>query len=129
MALPRDIRKAVVAVVDDDRRLLEALQDLFESAGHDVRAFSSASEFLASDSFNEVACLVCDVCMPGMDGWGLQRVASIRRPGLPIVMMTAHANEEKFISPKFVGREPELFRKPFDGQLLLRAVESLLRDG
>lgn len=127
MVGPGDIRKGVVAVVDDDRRLLEALQDLFESAGHEVRVFSSANAFLACDCFDDVACLVSDICMPGMDGWGLQRIAAQRRPELPIIMMTAHANEAKFIASRCIGRVPELFRKPFDAQLLLRAVESRLR--
>ncbi|MET3918446.1 FixJ family two-component response regulator [Variovorax sp. OAS795] len=129
MADPLETLQSVVAVVDDDRRMLEGLQDLLESAGHAVRVFSSASAFLASDSFEAAGCLICDICMPGMDGWGLQRLASLRRPELPVILMTAHVDEAKFISSRCIGRKPELFKKPFDGPSLLRTVDSCLRRG
>jgi FixJ family two-component response regulator len=129
VAEPRVMGKAVVAVVDDDRRMLEALQDLLESAGHDVRAFPSASAFLTSACFDNVDCVICDVCMPGMDGWGVQRQAALRRPTLPIILITAHANEARFTSARCIGTAPEIFRKPFDSRLLLQAVESRLRGG
>src|SRR5690606_26546737 len=41
-------KRNIVAIVDDDPRLLESLEDLLESAGYEARTFSSAGTFLAS---------------------------------------------------------------------------------
>lgn len=129
MADPLESLASLVVVVDDDRRILEGLQDLLESAGHDVRVFSSASAFISSDSFETAGCLICDICMPGMDGWGLQRLVSLRRPELPIILITAHVDEAKILSSRCIGRVPALFMKPFDGPLLLQTVRSCLGRG
>ncbi|GAA4330864.1 hypothetical protein GCM10023165_04820 [Variovorax defluvii] len=116
--------KAVVAIVDDDYRMLEALQDLLESADYDVRAFSSASAFLVSPCFERVDCLICDICMPGIDGWFVQRQVALRRPTLPLILITAHAVDAKLNCSRCIGKQPELFMKPLDSRLLLQSIQS-----
>src|SRR2546422_1176637 len=54
---PRPRMTFVVAVVDDDARILESLEDLLESAGHAVRLFTSATALLENCSFAEIDCL------------------------------------------------------------------------
>lgn len=65
--------KLVVAVVDDDESVRESLPDLLQSFGLSAHAYSSAEEFLASDSIGQTKCLVLDIAMPGMTGLALQR--------------------------------------------------------
>jgi FixJ family two-component response regulator len=119
-------RRGIVAVVDDDSRMLESLQDLLESDGYEARVFSSAKAFLASGSLYAIGCLICDICMPEMDGWALQRLVTLQRPDLPIILITAHAVSALTVAARCSGRLPPLFKKPFDGQSLLRAIRSLL---
>src|SRR5262249_28459416 len=80
--------KSLVAIVDDAPRLLESLEELLESAGHAVRAFSSAQTLLDSDALPDIDCLITDIGMPGMNGFDLQSLVSERRPDLPVFLIT-----------------------------------------
>ena len=114
--------KALVAIVDDDQRLLESLEDLLESAGHNVQAFSSAQKLLSSKALSEIDCLITDIGMPGMDGFELQRVMSEKRPDVPVILITGR--HEFADLPK--AKQRWFFRKPFDGQALLAAIGDAL---
>lgn len=109
----------LVAIVDDDMRLLESLQDLLESAGYGVRAFPSAQALLASAAVPEIDCLITDIGMRGMDGFELQRLMRERRPGLPVILITGRHE----ITELPHARHNRFFRKPFDGQALLAAID------
>jgi FixJ family two-component response regulator len=117
----------VVAVVDDDLRVLESLEDLLESAGYGVRLFSAAQKLLKSCSFTEIDCLISDISMPVIDGFELQRLAHLARPDLPIFLITGHDLSEQAIAanPGSYG----FFRKPFNGQELLAAIDKALPAG
>jgi FixJ family two-component response regulator len=62
------LSKPVVAIVDDDRRILEALEELLGSSGYAVCLFPDATELLKGHSLSDFDCLICDICMPGMRG-------------------------------------------------------------
>jgi FixJ family two-component response regulator len=115
----------LVAVVDDDHGVLESIEDLLASAGIDARLFSSAHDFLDSDALGCVGCLVCDVRLPGMDGWGLESLCARRRPGLPVIFITA-LDETRSYTRTGVGRRA-LFKKPFDAQELLATIRAALQ--
>jgi FixJ family two-component response regulator len=117
------VAKRVVAIVDDDQRLLESLQDLLESAGYDVKAFSSARALLDSAALPEIDCLVTDIGMPGMDGFELERAAQKRRPDLPVILITGRHEIAEL--PR--AKHNRFFRKPFDGQALLAAIGDALK--
>lgn len=115
-------RKSVIAIVDDDQRLLESLEELLESAGHAVRAFSSAQALLDSNALQEIGCLITDIGMPDMDGLELQRLMSERRADLPVIVITGRHELIEQMQPKHGW----FFRKPFDGQALLAAIADAL---
>ncbi|BBK41644.1 response regulator [Allostella vacuolata] len=112
--------KYLVAVVDDDPRLLESIEELLESAGHAASLFSSAQDFLRRVELHELDCLITDIGMPGMDGFELQRIVKERRPELPVILMTGRHE----ITELPQARQYPLFRKPFDGPTLLAAVDA-----
>ena len=126
MGTTDDARRAIVAVVDDDQRILESLEILLESADHEVRLFLSATALLGSGDLQEIDCLISDVGMPVMDGFELVRAVQARRPGLPVILITGR--------PDLLNRTPldlpphcRVFKKPFNGQELLKAVSDALR--
>jgi FixJ family two-component response regulator len=82
--------KALVAVVDDDRAILESLSDLMASEGYDALEFRSAKELLAYPDIHTIACLISDIRMPGMDGWQLLSILRKHHPQLPVILITAH---------------------------------------
>ena len=119
-------RKPVIAVVDDDPRVLESLENLFESAGYVVRAFSSGKSLLATD-LSGIDCLITDIGMPGMDGFELHDLVKKARPKLPVFLLTGRheiGDQQRAMGKDISG----FFRKPFDGQDLLAAVDHALRD-
>lgn len=116
--------KPVVAIVDDDPRLLESLEELFESADYVARSFSSARPFLAT-GLSDVDLLITDIGMPGIDGFELRDLVREQRPELPVFLITGrHEIADRGRAQGICG----FFRKPFDARALLAAVSDALRD-
>src|SRR5262245_10809360 len=78
-------RKPVIAAVDDDPRVLESLENLFESAGYVVRTFSSAKALIDAGS-SDIDCLITDIGMPSMNGFELHEFVRKARPDLPVFL-------------------------------------------
>ena len=118
--------RSLVSVVDDDESVRESLPELLRAFGFAVEAFSSAEDFLASDSVGQTGCLILDVAMPGMTGPELQQELALRRQNIPVVFVTAQRDES--IRPRVLeqGAVDCLF-KPFSDTALLEAVNSALR--
>ncbi len=87
------MKRSLVSVVDDDESVRESLPDLLNELGFDSRTFSSAQEFLNSDSLGQTTCLILDVAMPGMSGPDLQRELMRRHRAIPVVFITARRDE------------------------------------
>jgi FixJ family two-component response regulator len=116
----------LISVVDDDESVRESLPDLLREFGFEARAFSSAEEFLASDGVGQTRCLVLDVAMPGMTGPDLQQELARRRQEIPIIFVTAHADET--VRPRLLERGAvECLSKPFSEAALLAALDAALR--
>src|ERR1700758_1247309 len=81
-----------IAIVDDDRSVQTALQDLIESEGLSALCFSSAEQFLESGARHEASCLITDIRLPGMSGLELQaKLNSDRRP-IPTIFITGRGD-------------------------------------
>jgi FixJ family two-component response regulator len=120
------VTRSLVSVVDDDDSVRESLPDLLRECGFAARAFSSAEEFLASDCVHQTRCLILDIAMPGMTGPDLQRELRRRRYQIPIVFITARADET--IRPRMLEQGAvECLFKPFSEPALLEAVNAALR--
>lgn len=116
----------LISVVDDDESVRESLPDLLKEFGFAARAFSSAEEFLASDSVGQTNCLILDVAMPGMNGPDLQQELTLRRQAIPIVFITAHRDET--VRPRLLAQGAiECLFKPFSETDLLDALNTALR--
>jgi FixJ family two-component response regulator len=110
-----------VFVVDDDRRVREALSRLITSAGLAVVTFGSAAEFLEYEKPDAPACLLLDLQIPGMDGLELQQqLAEGDAP--PIIFITGHGNIPSTVRAMKAGAV-EFLSKPFDDEELLRAID------
>lgn len=117
--------KKLIAIVDDDKSVQSALQDLIEEDGLSARSFGSAEEFLESGLLRKVACLITDIRMPGMSGLELQ--AKLKADGYktPIIFITAHGDARVRIQAMREGAV-EFLMKPFDDQVLLDRVRLAL---
>jgi FixJ family two-component response regulator len=111
----------IVFVVDGDLSMREAIETLLRSAGLPARSFCSAAEFLAHLPADAAACLVLDLDLPGQSGLELQRQVRERKPALPVVFTTAHADVPTSVRAIKAGAL-EFLPKPFRDQDLLNAV-------
>jgi FixJ family two-component response regulator len=118
--------RSLIAVVDDDESVREALPDLLREFGFAARAFASAEEFLASGCVGEAHCLILDIAMPGMSGRDLQQELKRRQQTVPIVFITAHGDEA--LRPRVLEQGAvECLFKPFSDTALLGAIQAALQ--
>jgi FixJ family two-component response regulator len=102
----------VVAVVDDDDGMRQAMRRVLETAGFATEGFSTAEAFVASGAASRAACLVVDIHLPGMSGFELHERLRATGRCLPTVFVTGHATN---------GMHNCLI-KPFPAETLLQAV-------
>jgi FixJ family two-component response regulator len=126
MTATGDPRRFVVAVVDDDRSVLDSLEMLLASADYDVRVFASAPALLESGGLREIDCLISDVGMPVMDGFELARTVHAARPELPVILISGRPDLLNR-SRRDVPGQHRLFKKPFSGPELLTTIGDALR--
>lgn len=116
---------ALVAVIDDDESVREALPDLLKEFGYRAEVYQSAQQFLAADRLESYACLVLDISMPGMSGIELQQEIQRRNHQIPIVFITAHGDED--VRWRLRGDMVECLLKPFADTKLLEAIQKVLK--
>ena len=121
--MAKDQSTKMIAIVDDDESVQDALQDLIEADGLKASCFGSAEEFLESGLQRKAACLITDMRMPGMSGLELQ--ARLKADGckIPIIFITAHGDARVRIQAMREGAV-EFLMKPFDDQVFLSRVRA-----
>ena len=112
----------IVFVVDDDRRVREALSRLIASAGLVVITFATASEFLECDKPDAPACLILDLQLPGLSGLELQQQLT-EADAPPIVFLTGHGDIPSTVRAMKAGAV-EFLLKPVGDEELLRAISA-----
>jgi FixJ family two-component response regulator len=118
--------RPLIAVVDDDQSVREALENLISSVGFEVKLFSSAEAFLDSDAPANTDCAVLDLRLPGISGLELQRKLAADGQSIPTIIITANGNEKAQAEAVAAGAIAFL-KKPFKEEVLLAAIDSALK--
>lgn len=113
---------AAISIIDDDASIREALKSLMRSVRFDVEAFASAEDFLASERVQDTACLILDVHLPGMSGFELQNLLNVERRKIPVIFITAHADDASRDRALKAGAI-EFLSKPVRREPLFKAIE------
>jgi FixJ family two-component response regulator len=114
----------VVFIVDDDRRIREALSELLSSFDMHAVAFGSAAEYMAYPKPDVPACLVLDVELPDINGLDLQsQIAGGNHP--QIVFVTGHGDIPSSVRAMKAGAV-DFLTKPFREADLMRAINAAL---
>jgi two-component system response regulator FixJ len=118
----------VIHVIDDDEAMRDSLSFMLQSSDIAVRTYESAVEFLEGLDSLAPGVIVTDVRVPGMSG--LELVRRLREQGLdfPVIVMTGHADVPLAVEAMKAGAV-EFLEKPFEEEVLLRAVQIALRGG
>lgn len=109
---------ATVLIVDDERHIVDLLDDLFRDEGYRVRRAYDGLAALAALDREMPDLVIADVMMPRLDGLTLYNRIRERTRDLPVILMSA-AVTPRSIDATFVP-------KPFDIDTLLDLVEQTL---
>jgi len=115
----------IVHLIDDDEPVRTSLGFVLEMADLPARTYASAQEFLAVAEDLKEGCIVTDVRMPEMSGLELIRRLRERGVTLPVIVITGHGDVPLAVEAMRAG-VADFIEKPFDDEVLLRAVRSAL---
>jgi FixJ family two-component response regulator len=115
-----------VFIIEDDRGMRRAVQDLVESVGLRAESFATGQEFLNTNRTSDPSCLVLDVRMPRMSGLDFQRRLAEIGVLIPIIFITAHGDVPMSVKALKSGAV-EFLTKPFRDQDLLDAIQQALQ--
>jgi FixJ family two-component response regulator len=113
--------QGVVFIVDDDISIRDGLCTLIRSVGPEVRAYTSATEFLNAALPDVPSCLVLDVRLPGLSGLDLQRELARAGVSIPIIFISGHGDIPMTVRAMKAGAV-EFLLKPLREQDLLDAI-------
>jgi FixJ family two-component response regulator len=122
MTPQRDEDHSLVAVIDDDKDVRDALFDLLQSVGLRVEVFASVQDFLDRAVPSRPACLVLDVRLPVRSGLEFQQDLIREAVNLPIVFISGHADVPVSVRAMKAGAI-EFLTKPVRPQELLDAIQ------
>jgi two-component system response regulator FlrC len=111
----------IILVVEDDNALREALADTVRFAGYAVRTAADGREALEVLDRENIDLVVSDVRMQPMDGHALLQQIRARRPGLPVLLMTAFGTIQQAVEALHQGASDYLV-KPFEAEALLARI-------
>ncbi len=116
-----------ILVVDDESRMRKLVRDFLQKSGYSVIEAEDGEQ--AVDMFcsnNDIALIILDVMMPRMDGWQACREIRKLSKKVPIVMLTARADEQDELQGFELGVD-EYISKPFSPKILTARVDAILR--
>ncbi|HPF12708.1 MAG: sigma-54-dependent Fis family transcriptional regulator [Planctomycetes bacterium] len=120
--------RKLIFVVDDDSLSRDFLTEATRGMGHEVQAFENGALALQATERRVPDLVLSDVRMPVMDGIQLTRNLQERFPGLPVVLVTAHASLETALDALRLGAVDFLL-KPCTPDNLELVVGRVLRTG
>ena len=121
-----DGHKARILLVEDEPAMVAGLRDNFEYEGYEVISAGDGVEGLERALADNPDLVVLDVMMPRMSGLDVCKQLRVKKPSLPIIMLTARGQE----IDKVVGLElgaDDYVTKPFSIRELMARVKAVLR--
>ena len=115
-----------VFIIDDDRGMRQAIQDLVESVGLRADSFATGQDFLNKGRTTDPSCLVLDVRLPQMSGLDFQHRLNEIGVQIPIIFITAHGDIPMSVRALKSGAV-DFLTKPFRDQDLLDAIQQALQ--
>ncbi len=116
---------STIALVDDDRNILESVSIALEGEGFQVRTYNDGAEALRGFAANPADLIVMDIKMPRMDG--MEALGKLRRTSqVPVIFLTSKDDEIDEVLALKLGAD-DYIRKPFSQRLLIERIRAILR--
>ena len=116
-----------ILLIEDNRDVRETTADILELSGYAVEAVDSGKAGVEAALALRPDLIVCDIMMPGLDGYGVLHILG-KRPetsGIPFIFLTARSEKADVRKGMNLGADDYL-TKPFEETELLDAVETRL---
>jgi two-component system response regulator FixJ len=110
-----------VALIDDDRAVLDSLSLYLRRETLDVTCFASAEDFLAGGDAASFDCIVTDVRITGLSGLDLVQRLAAQGQTVPLILITGHGDVEMAVKAIKLGAF-DFLEKPFDERRLAEAI-------
>lgn len=119
---------ARILVVDDEPDILLLHRLNLEGAGHEVLLAADGMTALERIDDDEPDCVVLDVMMPVLDGWGVLEALQSRPSAPPVLVVSAKSSIADVELAMSMGAQSYL-AKPFNSHVLLDEVRRLVTNG
>jgi two-component system, OmpR family, response regulator BaeR len=124
--LPLEPGPARVLVVEDEPKLSALLADYLRAAGHEAECVGDGRDALQAWTERRHDLVLLDVMLPGLDGLALCRELRART-SVPIVMLTARADEADRLAGLELGADDYIPKTPFSPREVMARVKAVLR--
>ena len=116
-----------ILIVDDESRMRKLIKDFLRQKNYNIMEAADGEEALNiyNENRNKINLILLDVMMPKLDGWSVLRQIRQENKDVPIVMLTARAEEQDELFGFELGVD-EYISKPFSPKILVARVEALL---
>ena len=111
-----------VFLVDDDEGVIRALSRLLGIRRYAVAGYTSSEQFLAEHDASIPGCAVVDICLPGLDGLGLQQALTAKATSRPVIFLTGKGDIPMTVRAMKAGAV-DFLTKPVSAQDLVTAIE------
>jgi len=116
---------ASMMIVDDDRIILDSLGEFLRLEGYEVETAASFADALKVMERSCIDLIICDVNMPGGNGFELLHVARRRSPEIAVIMVTGYGTIESAVEAIQMGAYDYLTKPIIDDELKLCVQRAL----
>ncbi len=110
-----------ILVVDDEQVVIDAVVKICSSEGFTVDTAIDAKEALQKLGKNSYQLIICDIMMPGTDGFGLLNEMAERKISSPVIMTTGYSTVENAVKSLYTGAI-DFIPKPFTADEIINSV-------
>jgi len=115
----------LVAVVDDNDAVRDALETILRLEGYHVRTYASGEDFINSTNERQPDCVLLDLFMP--EGSGADVIRALDTTSAPVIVISAEDEMPEVLGAN--GGVWDFIKKPFDADTVLARVRVALTDG
>jgi DNA-binding response OmpR family regulator len=115
-----------ILIIEDEPNMVSGLRDNFEFEGYEVAAAYDGVEGLERALKDSPDLVLLDVMMPRMSGLDVCKQLKVKRPGMPIIMLTARGQEVDKVVGLELGAD-DYVTKPFSIRELIARTKAVLR--
>ena len=119
---------ATILIADDEQRMRKLVKDFLKQKNFNIIEAEDGEEALKAfnENKNKINLVLLDVMMPKLDGWSVLRQIRQLDNNVPIIMLTARAEEQDELFGFELGVD-EYITKPFSPKILVARVEVILK--